>query len=130
MTNEYSIYANKLNILNSKCGEFIGRFSKLEEEIVTLAIWSLKMDYNSGAAALQTFKNFTPLLEFTHSLLKNRLTEHKHLNSLVEAIRELSGDRNFVAHSYIVIHGPSYPNKNEPDYAKCLTSAPMAQVLG
>ena len=69
MTNEYSIYANKLNILNSKCGEFIGRFSKLEEEIIILTIWSLKMDYNSATPVLQTFKSFKPLLDFAHRSL-------------------------------------------------------------
>ena len=116
----YHIYSAKEKELFSALGELISRFSSLEFCVFELAEWALQMKRADAASLMSSFLSFSLVLTFAHKACKARLDSHEYLNSLVEQIRELAGDRNFIAHTCVVAHGNSGP-PNESDWTDTIT---------
>lgn len=100
-------YLEKHQALTQAMGEFIGRFSLIEGSLLMLFATSLGISNTHAAAIINPVKTFSLALEMTDASVQFKLKGAPQLvywNSLVSYIRELSGDRNFIAHSPIVIH--------------------------
>jgi hypothetical protein len=88
----------------------MSKWAALETQLLELAAWGLQMNLKSTAKLTSSFKTFSLSLEFTQSVCQARLKDTKYLNTLVDLIREVSGDRNFIAHTQVVGHGPGDPS--------------------
>ncbi|MRU15660.1 hypothetical protein FDP25_09480 [Roseovarius sp. A21] len=67
---------------------------------------------------LSSFRAFSSLLDFVDSAVRIRIKDEHEVsfwNSLVEYIRELSGDRNHIAHNPVVAHGNEDPLEEDWD---------------
>ena len=109
MHKNYHVYAEKERLLEAMVGRVISRWASLETQMLDLAMWGLQMSRRDTAKLTSAFKNFSLSLEFTQSVCSPRLRDRTFLNSLVDLTRELSGDRNFIAHTQISSHGIGHP---------------------
>lgn len=115
MNKNYEIYTDKKMILEACVGKVIDRWATLENQLLILAAWGLDMDMHDTSRLTSSFKSFSLSLDFTQSLCAPRMKSRAYLNSLVDLIRESSGDRNFIAHTQIVSHGDA-PSFEEIDW--------------
>lgn len=113
MEKNYHVYAHKEAFLLSKIGLVVHLWAALENELLHWAAWGVQTDVKSAAKLTSSFKSFSLSLDFTQTACKIRLADQTYFNSLVELIRESSGDRNFVAHTQIASHGNGHPAETD-----------------
>ncbi|MEZ5687297.1 MAG: hypothetical protein R3E21_00585 [Caenibius sp.] len=121
MAKNYHVYRDKQIALAIEIGAAITRWVNLEGGIIRLCAIALGRDMRATAHLLSNFKTFALVLDFTSSAVKLKITDtrdQKLWNSLTEFIRELSGDRNYIAHAGMVAHSDSDPNS--ADWAEVL----------
>lgn len=119
MEKNYHLYAQKEMQIAAMVGLAMSRWANLKHALLQLFSVATSMPPVSAARFLAPIKTFSLSLDLTHAALKERLAGHPELvfcNSLIDYIRELSGDRNFIAHTAIVAHGPGSPTT--VDWAK------------
>lgn len=116
MDKNFAIYDRKYAQLRMEVGSVVSFFANLETELLQLASLGLGMDLHDTAKLTSAFKNFSLSLQFTQSVVGPRLSDRTYLNSLVDLISEISGDRNFVAHTSIVAHTSGHPK--DADWSK------------
>lgn len=118
MEKNYHLYLSKEAALHRAVGDAITRWARLEWALVETFSNAIGCPNKTGAAIFSNVKTFSLLLDITNSAVQCRLSENqeiKHWNSLVEYIRELSGDRNYMAHTGTVAYAPGHPD--EVDWA-------------
>lgn len=124
MGNNYHIYAAREIDLAASVGIAITKWAMLENCLLRATSFALRQDATLTIRLLGTFRTFALLLDFTDVSMRDRLDDHPSLvfwTSLVEYVRELSGDRNFMAHTGIVRHTDG-PGDSTTDWA---TAIPM-----
>lgn len=118
----YALYTEKLGELCASLGFAVARWANLEGQLLLLAGDALGLDDPKDMASIMApLRSFSALLEFVDACVKIKLTSHgqvRHWNSLHEFIRELSGDRNFLAHQGIVAHNAGDANDPGFDWSK------------
>lgn len=95
-------------------GYAITLWCRVEVHTLLICARALRMEEKSTAKLVTNFRAFSLVLDFTHTAVKNRLDgnpELKFWNSLIDYLRELSGDRNFIVHAGIIPHAPGHPDK-------------------
>lgn len=113
MEKNYRVFAEKENQLHRAAGALLSRFSNLETQLMFTYSQALSVPHATAAALLAPVKTFSLSLEMTNSAVQLKIAgtpATAYWNSLVEYIRELSGDRNFVAHTPVVAHGAGAPS--------------------
>jgi hypothetical protein len=98
-------YSEKLNTLYRHLGIAIDRWSHLETLLVETFAISVGITQEHSAAILQHMIAFSLRFSVVNSSVAVKLKGSEALtfwNSLVEYIRELSGDRNYMAHTNTV----------------------------
>lgn len=108
----YAVYHTKLIDLQQRVGEAVALWANLEFAVLHLTASSLRLSLNDAASLTTAFKSFALMLDFTDRSMKMFLSGRREIvywNSLCELIRELSGDRNYIAHQGIVAHGELEP---------------------
>jgi len=119
----------KTNDLLSAVGDVLTRWARLEFVLAMTFQAATRLPLKMVAAILIKIKTFSLTLDIVDSVVKRRLSDieestgqrQKQLvfwNSLIEYVRELSGDRNFLAHTAVVIFGPGNNNQSGPDWNK------------
>ncbi len=99
-------------------GRVMHNWAKLETQVLMLTAWALQMQHSQAAKVTQSFRAFSLSLDFAQSACATRLgKDTKYLSSIIGMIREVSGDRNFVAHTQIVAHGTKQA-PSEVDWAR------------
>jgi hypothetical protein len=111
MHKNYHVYSQKEMLLHAMVGRVVSKWASLENQLLDLASWGLRMNLHKTAKLTSAFKTFALSLDFTQSVCAARVKDDVFLNSLVDYIRELSGDRNFIAHTQVVAHGRGDPAK-------------------
>lgn len=106
----YHIYQNKLAYLHACIGDVVSKWANVEAQILMLTAWGLGLNLKDTAKITSHFASFKLAFDFSCSICRLRLTDSKHFNSLADFILELSGDRNFIAHTSIVSHGAGHPD--------------------
>jgi hypothetical protein len=86
-------------------GMTISRFAVLETYLVLLFAECLGVPRNVAAALLQPVRNFTTTLDIVDVAVRHKIETQNALSywtSLLDYIRELSGDRNYLAHTPVM----------------------------
>jgi hypothetical protein len=101
--------------LHEAVGDAIGRWANLEAAMATLFAVALRLEIADACKLLVHIKTFSLKLDLLDAAVKIRIPADAtaRWNSIVELIRELSGDRNYLAHAGVAFHGPGDPNKEE-----------------
>jgi hypothetical protein len=97
------------NILAQQAGNAIFRFAMLEEALLLLFAKCLNGQLGLAAEILAPVKNFAAQLSIIDAVVRRKVTPLKALPgwlSLYEYIVELSGDRNYIAHTPVSYHCP------------------------
>ena len=93
-------------------GDAITRWALLESHLLRLFAASLKLSIYDAANLLVHVKNFSLMFELVDAAIRirhgNRSTAR--WASIAEFVRELSGDRNYIAHTPVMVHGRGNPN--------------------
>jgi len=113
MFKNYHLYREKQIALAIEIGAAVTFWVNLEGNIVRLCSVALGSNMKTTAHLLSNFKTFSLILDFTNSAVKLKIEKTpalKHWNTLVEYVRELSGDRNFIVHAGMVAHGAGDPD--------------------
>jgi hypothetical protein len=93
--------------LASAVGIGISAFALLEVHLATLFATCLGLPTNVTARMLMPVKTFSLMLDMLDVVARHKIGSLGALPywlTLLEYIRELSGDRNFIAHTPIVVH--------------------------
>lgn len=93
-------------------GKSITRWANLEVSLVRAFAGATNMQLGTSAALFKHVKTFSLMLDLVNTAVAIKLAGQPELTfwaSLVEYIRELSGDRNLMAHTPVVIHTPDHP---------------------
>lgn len=101
-------------VVHSAVGELIGRWANLELQLAMLFATALKLTPTNASLLLVHIKTFSLTMDLVDAAVKINLADRprQRWNSLVGYIRELSGDRNYVAHTPAVFH---LKNPNEAE---------------
>lgn len=93
-------------------GHAMSQWAMLETHLARLFAVSINMPLKDACKLLVHVKTFTLLLDLVDSAVKIKLGDmpSTRWHSLVEYIRELSGDRNYMAHTPTIFHGAGDPN--------------------
>lgn len=94
-----------LDELYRSIGHAITTWANLEATMIGFMTYAIKRSTGDAAAILNNAKSFTLLIDLVSSAIQPHFVgkpELKYWKSLVAYIKELSGDRNFVAHSPIL----------------------------
>lgn len=106
MSDDFAIYDAKEAIMAREIGRVIIRWARLESQFLFATAWALKQSNRQVAQLLNNFRTFSLTLDFVDTAVKNRLAADGIPNarwiSLVEYVRELSGDRNQIVHAGVV----------------------------
>jgi len=119
MALNFDVYSRKLAALHANVGRVMDLWANLEAQMLSLTAWGLKTDIQSTAKICHAFRTFSLTLDFTKSVCAARLTDQTYLNSWADLMSEISGDRNFVAHTPITAHG-FQNNPSTEDWAKAV----------
>ena len=108
----------------------ISKWSSVEVGILSLFAVTNEISMQRAAAIASTFNGFSPLLGITDKSIRERFQGDRHneaiqyWNQLSEYVRELSGDRNNMAHSPIVIHSAEEPDWDAPNSSAAVSVGP------
>lgn len=102
MDKNYHLYALKDQDLRTGIGTAVSLWAHLEVNILTLGAWAMKLPIGDTALTFSAFKTFALTLDFTQAMCRARIENRDYLNSLFDLIREVSGDRNFLAHTPVL----------------------------
>lgn len=96
-------------------GEVMHRWANLETQLAFTFCRALKLSIVDGCKLLVHIKTFALKMDIVNEAVKIGLAgkPSERWNSIAEFVRELSGDRNFVAHTPIIFHGPGDPSATE-----------------
>lgn len=99
-------------LLERAVGDAVGRWANLEAQLALIFANALRLSTRDACKLLVKVKTFSLMLDLVDAAVKIRLPDDAHArwNSIVALVRELSGDRNYIAHTSIVLHGPGDPN--------------------
>jgi len=100
---------DKQGILAARVGLAMTTFAMIEVQLGFLFGLSLNLPVNTAAKMLAPVKNFSTTLEIIDVAARHKIEGSAALPywlSLLVYIRELSGDRNYLAHTPIVNHMP------------------------
>lgn len=109
-------------------GHALSKWAAVEATMMQLCGWALGQDDEAMRQLFSVFKTFNLAHEFTGAAMRLKLANNPALVfwiSWSEYVRELSGDRNYIAHTPIVAHGEGPPW--EADWA---TAYPMLGTAG
>lgn len=119
MQSGYELYRVREEALYRAVGEAITIGGCLEFHLWEIFAEAMGTKQKIAIAVLSVVKNFKNKLDMTDIAVKAALNDEQQAlrwNSIVEYVRELSGDRNHLAHTSEVAHGP--PGDSEgPDWA-------------
>lgn len=110
----YHIYAAREEALALAIGRAVARWANLEAQVILICATSLGFDARDASSVISSFKSFALILDFTDKTVKSRIKEkdaQRRWNSIYEYVREISGDRNYIAHQGMVAHGPGNPEE-------------------
>lgn len=113
MALNHDVYEEKANALAMWIGNTVSEWAGLEHQIQLLMGWALGLENNDVVKFLAPAKTFKLVLDMTDIAVKSKIHIKgitSHWSSITSYIQELSGDRNFVAHTTIVPHVNSDPN--------------------
>lgn len=114
----YHIYAQKADVLALHVGRAVALWANLEGSFINAAADAMNMSMEKMSSLVGAFKSFSLTLDFVDRVVKLSLDgrgEVRRWNSIIEYARELSADRNHIAHQGIVAHGRGHPA--EADWA-------------
>jgi hypothetical protein len=115
--------------LAAQIGQAITSFSMIESNLNSLFAHCIGVPQDVAARMLMVVRNFSQALDITDVAVRHRLQGTEaltHWQSLLDYIRELSGDRNYLAHTPIVDHvyGDNPRPKVGPHINSYLTGEP------
>lgn len=108
----------KRDALAQALGHAISRWANIEYNLVTIFAKATGTSLKMAASILRQVKTFSLLLDMCHAAVRCRLegtAELVYWQSLVEYARELSGDRNYMAHHALILHAPGPPESMPPE---------------
>lgn len=125
----YHLYAEKEALLAHGVGEAVSRWARLEYFLMSTFAIATGLKQRTSAAIFSQVKAFSLMLDITDIAVKSvfleleeqtgsKPKEEVFWNSLVAYMRELSGDRNYMAHTSIVAHGEGDPE--DADWAQAV----------
>lgn len=102
----------KMAEVHRAVGEIVGRWANLEHQLTQIFAIALGLNTKHASQLLLHIKTFALKMDLVDTAVKIKLGERpkRRWTSLVEFIRELSGDRNYVAHTPVVFHSKGDPN--------------------
>lgn len=126
MERNYHVYAKKEAQLAQAIGTAVSRWARLEHAIMSTFATATGLKQRTTAALFIHVKNSSLLLDMTDIAVRHLFLDEEeqdnrkrpeitYWTSIVQYIRELSGDRNYIAHTDIVAHGEGNPD--EADWA-------------
>ncbi len=110
---DHPLIRKRHNELVSAMGAAISTWSCVEEALQEIFSKATKLPIETVASLMVHIKNFSVQLNLADTAVRCDLKEAKELtywNSIVEYIRELSGDRNLIAHGSVM---ETYPSKKK-----------------
>ncbi|MEX0367997.1 MAG: hypothetical protein AB3N22_18170 [Ruegeria sp.] len=110
----YKDYAIRKAELEAAVGGVVALWANLEAEILLSTATALKISNADACQIVSVFRTFALALDFCDRVVKVRISDQPQVarwNSITEYTRELSGDRNFIAHQGIVAHGEGRPEQ-------------------
>lgn len=114
----YDVYATREAELYRAVGDAVSRWARLEVSLLQTFAIALGIPVQTAAALLQQIQSFSLALDLTDSAVQAKLQRGAgttHWNSLVKHLKELSSERNYIAHNTTVAHGPGSPEAG-PDW--------------
>ena len=107
----FAVYANKQAQLFMVIGDAITRWANLESVLFVTFCTATRLPTKTAAALLVHIRTFSTMLDLVNTAVKCRIESgtEPYWNSLIEYVRELSGDRNFIAHNPVIAHGRGHP---------------------
>lgn len=126
-----SVYHEKERRLMEAVGRAITRWGNLEFQLLETFSAATKLPLKTTTALFSNIQTFSLKLTLVNSVMCEALHEQylPHWNSLVEYIRELSGDRNHLAHMPMVMHGHGPPDQVNPDAVDPLIGPSSAKSI-
>jgi hypothetical protein len=124
----------RARLLAERVGFAMTAFAMIETQLDFLFAASVSLPINISARMLASVKNFSTTLEVIDVAVRHKLEGSGALPywlSLLEYVRELSGDRNYLAHTPMINHMPAtgtFPI--DPQQAQPLLGPPMSAFLG
>lgn len=118
----YRVYAEKEFHLLAAVGLVMTKWSRLELQILVLTAWGLQTPLPEAAKLTSMFTAFNVILKFAAAACSTRLGPSEYLKSIVSMSEELSGDRNFIAHTPVAAFHPTsdLSDGSTVDYAKAI----------
>jgi hypothetical protein len=112
------VYATREADLNGAVGDAVSRWARLDFVLLQIFATALAIPMLTAASLFHHIKAFSLALDLTDSAVQSKLqgaSGTTHWKSLVKYVRELSSERNYIAHTTIVAHGPGSPESG-PDW--------------
>jgi hypothetical protein len=113
MAKNYHVYQQKEALLHQQVGLAVSRWAVLEMQLLMCFAAATRMSDQEVAAFFINVKAFSLALDLVNAAVRNRVAKGVGItrwNSLAEYVRELSGDRNFVAHTQVTAHAAGHPD--------------------
>jgi hypothetical protein len=98
-------YERKMLSLHAQVGVAVSHFSLIETHLVRIFAISLNIPIELAIRMLAPVRNFTTVLDIIDPLVRHRLVgtaAMPYWTSLLDYVRELSGDRNYLAHTPLI----------------------------
>ena len=119
MRNNLHIYEAREKEMAAQIGIALTAWANFEQMLFLISCWALQIEREKAASVVAHFLTFRNQLDFTDRLMRVRLENSPALQSWISLYNyccELSGERNFIAHTPIVAHAKGPPDK--ADYAE------------
>ncbi|MAY03652.1 MAG: hypothetical protein CMQ38_11835 [Gammaproteobacteria bacterium] len=124
-------YLKQEEQLKTLIGEAIDLWVNIEFSIIRIFAMALHIEDEDLARIIQHVNTFRILLQMTDSAVRNRFKTpglRKHWLSILEYVRELSGDRNYIVHAGIMMD--EYKTKAGHDHIKPTIGPSNLVILG
>jgi hypothetical protein len=128
MEKEFPEYSAKISLLHRWMGAAIDSWSNVETTLFRVYTASTGLPQPTAASMMLKMKSFSLALDLTDSAVRGKISKGDALiwwKSLVDYLRELSGDRNFIAHNPVVAQSNSIPMSLELEKATPIVSTSM-----
>lgn len=115
------VFARKERELFTTVGEVMSLWARIEFHLLRIFTLALGIKIETAASLLYPVKTFSLAMDLTNAAVRSRVGNEniRSWTTLVEYIRELSGDRNYMAHTTTLAYMPT-ADLGEADYAKAL----------
>lgn len=133
MEQNHRVYWEKQVFLHEAIGLAVAKWCNLEASLVYVFSAASGMPLKTAASIREQFKTFSLLLDVTNAAMICRLedlqAELTGWSSLRDYISELSGDRNYIAHTPIVAHGQGDPSTADWALAAPRVGPPVTPLM-